>query len=94
MRELLRDAYHRILAFLAVLLGYYRKDGEPLRCICCGYRTFEDTPTDRMEAWGSWIASEIERKCKKCGTVVGFWAYGHWDRSYLQNGISHWRKKR
>ena len=55
--------------------GYCAEDGEPLRCECCSYWEFDDKVIDRMD----WTLLEFERRCSKCNTVCGYWAYGYWE---------------
>lgn len=54
--------------------GLAREDLEPIRCFNCGTVKYEDEITDGI---GS-ITLEQVRKCKACGTKIGYWSTGYW----------------
>lgn len=56
-----------------IKLGYILEDGTPVKCYC-GHKDFEMV----NEYGGEHGIEEYELKCKKCGEIVGTWAYGHW----------------
>lgn len=53
-------------------------EGTPRPCSACGSRDFEDVVTDRID----YTPCEVETRCKGCGSVHLFWAYGSFDPSY------------
>ena len=58
---------------LLTRLGFKGKDGAPTRCTMCGHDDFESRVTDRID----YTVCEMEYHCKKCNSVQGYWAYGH-----------------
>lgn len=54
--------------------GWRAKTGEPLKCYQCGCEDFVDKIEDRINH----EVSEYSRNCKRCGSRVGYWAYGNW----------------
>jgi len=59
----------------------YTKEGECIRCPCCGGTDFKDTVTDTVAN----NAAEIDTHCKTCGQYVNFWAYGSFDPCFKFN---------
>ena len=49
------------------------KEGNPEICIC-GCTEFEMC----NEYYTEHILCEYDLKCKKCGQIVNYWAYGSW----------------
>ncbi len=45
-------------------------------CHKCGH---DRTTTEITSLMDGHLVCEEQYKCKKCGTVVGNWAYGSWD---------------
>lgn len=66
----------------AVFKGYYSMDGKPLRCEQCDswhWSDHRDVITDRID----WTPCELRKECKRCGHVMGYWAYGYWEPPYI-----------
>ena len=68
--------YHLYLFYLESF-GYIDKDGTPLKCTC-GCEDLEDCNEDYLDGLGS-IRLEYDCRCKKCGKILGHWAYGYWE---------------
>jgi len=54
--------------------GYIAKDGEPLKCEFCNSKELEDF----NESYNDYGLMEYGVKCKDCGKVLAYWAYGNW----------------
>lgn len=54
--------------------GYLTEELKPLKCTSCESTEMVDDIKDTING----LASEYETKCAKCGTVLGYWAYGYW----------------
>lgn len=53
---------------------HYNLDGYPNKCFACKGHTFRD----HIVAIDAYVVSERKIICT-CGTIVGYWAYGHYD---------------
>lgn len=53
---------------------HYNQDGCPHTCRVCKGKDF----ITKIKAIDAYVVSEREIVCK-CGEVVGYWAYGHYD---------------
>ena len=62
----------------------YSKEGECIRCPCCGGTEFKDSVTDTVAN----NAAEIDTHCETCGQYVNFWAYGSFDPCFKFNDRS------
>lgn len=59
-----------------IKLGYIANDGQPLKCFKCKSVELEEF-NRYTEGYG--LTIEYSVKCKKCGQVLGHWAYGNWE---------------
>jgi hypothetical protein len=59
----------------SVKQGYITPNGYPLKCHCCNSHNLENCDKYHEEH----LVIEYNRRCKDCKTIVGHWAYGHWD---------------
>jgi len=55
--------------------GYISENGTPLKCFKCESKEMSEVNHDYLD--GGRIL-EYDIKCKDCDTIVGSWAYGHW----------------
>lgn len=63
---------------------YFNSDGEPKRCIHCNNDKFTSKVTSSFDVGvGTGITCEEEILCKKCDSVVGYWAYGGYDPRFM-----------
>lgn len=65
----------KILLFLTGFNDFKHGNGEPKICDICFSDEFEEKPIDHINS----IVCESELKCKRCGEVHGYFAYGHWE---------------
>lgn len=54
--------------------GHYNLDGSPKKCYLCNGKEF----VTHIVAIDAYVVSETKIICK-CGEIVGYWAYGHYD---------------
>ena len=52
-------------------------DGAPILCYHCGGTKFKD---DIDFSYGMTFISEYSMMCCSCERIVGYWAYGYWQR--------------
>lgn len=65
-----------------VWCGYYGEQGEPYRCKQCDswhWTDHKETTIDRLD----YTPCEVEISCKRCGNIMGYWAYGHYEPPYI-----------
>lgn len=75
----LYDFKFRFQDWLAIKRGYIGADHEPLKCTC-GSTDLEECNQDYLNAPYKNTVLEFDCKCKKCGKLLGHWAYGNWQR--------------
>lgn len=68
---------------------HYDEDGQPLSCWKCGSESFKEITKDFIDygVSGGGPPTEIEYRCRKCDTQVGYWAYGYFDPSYMSEEL-------
>lgn len=78
----LMERFHYWLAMQkfnhAVWAGYYKADGEPLRCTNCDSWHDSDHEVLIYDTING-HASEYSIHCRLCGSYMGYWAYGYWE---------------
>ena len=57
--------------------GYIDSKGFPLKCFKCDGEELFQTNSQYLDSIGGPLL-EYDMKCKNCDTIVGSWAYGHW----------------
>lgn len=62
-------------------MGYYSKQGEPLRCPYCDRWHWEDHKEHTVDSING-IPCEIETVCK-CGHRIAYWAYGYYEPPFV-----------
>jgi len=60
---------------------YYGEDGKPIKCTCCNGNTFYSVSKDDLNGQ----VTEYEIICSTCDETVGYWAYGSFDPSFMNN---------
>ena len=82
-RNIIIDKWHdlkyRFRDWLAIKRGYIDKDHEPLKCTC-GSTDLEECNQDYLNPGYRGTILEYDCRCKKCGKLLGHWAYGYWQR--------------
>lgn len=58
---------------------HYHNDGYPRKCRCCGGTKFKSITKDTINC----MPCEQEYRCKNCGEVGAYWAYGYFEPSYF-----------
>lgn len=64
---------------------YFNKDNSPIRCTQCSSKSKEFITIDTID----YVLCESEVKCGKCGSSLGYWAYGYYDPAYLMDFIGY-----
>ena len=62
----------------------YSEDGAPIKCCKCGSEQITEKVTNTLDVGvGRGMPMEFECVCDQCGEVVGYWAYGYYDPSFM-----------
>ena len=75
----LYDFKYKFQDWLAIKRGYIDTDHEPLKCTC-GSIDLEECNQDYLNPGYRGNILEFDCRCKKCGKILGHWAYGYWQR--------------
>ncbi len=62
----------------------YKKDGQPTKCVTCGCSDIDEIVEDRI----NYIPCEKSFRCRRCGTMLAYWAYGSFDPAYNPHEVS------
>ena len=69
---------------------YFYRDGEPKRCYVCISPDISSRVMDTIESH----VCEEEHYCKKCGSVLAYWAYGYFSPDWLRSTESELKSHR
>lgn len=60
---------------------FFYEDGTPRRCPHCISPDLKEIVRDSIDVGvgGGGIPCEIETRCNKCNSMLGYWAYGSYD---------------
>ena len=69
------------------LSDYYREDASPIKCWKCGCEKIKSIDRDWIAVLdnGTGPTTEYESRCAACNELLGYWAYGYFDPSFVQN---------
>jgi hypothetical protein len=63
----------------------YTENGAPVKCWKCGGTKQREEVRSMVDVlYGQGPVCEYEVFCAECGTAIGYWAYGSFDPSYMQ----------
>lgn len=75
----LYDLRYRFQDWLLVKCGYIDTDHGPLKCTC-GCTDLEECNQDYLDTCYRGTILEFDCRCKRCGKILGHWAYSYWQR--------------
>lgn len=68
--------FRKLKFWYHVLRGFYRKDGEPIKCLRC----YSDIYVDEYKCVIESAVVELERTCLNCGKSYGICHQNQWVR--------------
>ncbi len=68
----------------------YAENGEPVKCWKCGCTEQREEVRSMVDVlYGQGPVCEYEVFCAKCGTGIGYWAYGSFDPRYMRDMMAN-----
>jgi len=75
------------------ILGWrdcYAENGKPVKCWKCGCTEQREEVRSMVDVlYGQGPVCEYEVFCAKCGTGIGYWAYGSFDSRYMRDMMAN-----
>lgn len=68
---------------------YYTTHGKPIKCSWCECIIIDEKIVDRIEEH----ICEKSYTCSNCNYIIGWWAYGSFDTSYVYDLYEHFRSE-
>lgn len=63
------------------------EDGQPKKCIYCGCKKSNSEVKGKI----NYAVCEEEHYCLNCRKIIGYWAYGCWEPSYIIKKFTYGR---